>query len=117
MLLRIYNDTTPLINNSIKPLKIHGEDEKPVAPGFKREDGEIKVDTSLAIADAAPVNENGASAEMKPGPYGVIVAQPSEDNPMPDVRSHKVAKGEDTGGPEQQLNGTGGVEEQLGSVN
>jgi multisite-specific tRNA:(cytosine-C5)-methyltransferase len=33
-----------------------------------------------------------------------------------DVKAEKIAKGEETGGPEQQLNGTGGVEGQLGGV-
>jgi multisite-specific tRNA:(cytosine-C5)-methyltransferase len=35
---------------------------------------------------------------------------------MMDVKAEKIAKGEDTGGPEQQLNDTGGVEGQLGGV-
>jgi multisite-specific tRNA:(cytosine-C5)-methyltransferase len=113
MLLRIFNDTTPLINNQKQP-KAEEDKEETVAPGFKVEDGEVKVKTSTAIEAAAPVNENPLNVHVKPGPYSSIVA--SDDAVMNDVNADKIAKGEDTGGLEQQLNGTGGVEEQLGSV-
>jgi multisite-specific tRNA:(cytosine-C5)-methyltransferase len=113
MLLRIYNDTTPLINNQKQPRP--QDDEKTVAPGFKVEDGEVKVDTANSIEASAPVNEDAMDVEIKPGPYGNIVA--SADDPVGnDVKAEKIAKGEDTGGPEQQLNGMGGVEGQLGSI-
>lgn len=114
MLLRIYNDTTPLINNQ-KPPKTEGEKEKAVAPGFKIEDGEVKVENASSIEASAPVNETAMDVDIKPGPYGTIVAQ--HDDPIGnDVKAEKISKGEDTGGPEQQFNGTGGVEGQLGSV-
>jgi multisite-specific tRNA:(cytosine-C5)-methyltransferase len=113
MLLRIFNDTTPLINNQKQP-KAEEDKEETVAPGFKVEDGEVKVKTSTAIEAAAPVNENPLNVHVKPGPYSSIVA--SDDAVMNDVNADKIAKGEDTGGLEQQLNGTVGVEEQLGSV-
>jgi multisite-specific tRNA:(cytosine-C5)-methyltransferase len=125
MLLRIFNDTTPLVNNSTNKQKIEesvkkqddAEDErKHVASGFVVENGEVKVDTSSAIEAAAPVNDRSTDAEIKPGPYGVITGAAPEDQPMTDVKAEKIAKGEDTGGPEQQLNGTGGVEGQLGGV-
>jgi multisite-specific tRNA:(cytosine-C5)-methyltransferase len=125
MLLRIFNDTTPLVNNSTNKQKIEdvekvdgGEDQekKPLAPGFIQEDGEIKVDTSSAIEAAAPVNDRPTNAEIKPGPYGEIVGAAPESMVTRDVKADKIAKGEDTGGPEQQLNGTGGVEGQLGGV-
>jgi multisite-specific tRNA:(cytosine-C5)-methyltransferase len=113
MLLRIFNDTTPLINNQKQP-KAEEDKKENVAPGFKVENGEVKVKTSIAIEAAAPVNENPLNVHIKPGPYSSIVA--SDDTVMNDVKADKIAKGEDTGGPEQQLNGTGGVEGQLGSV-
>ncbi|KAE8447798.1 hypothetical protein EG329_010192 [Mollisiaceae sp. DMI_Dod_QoI] len=150
MLLRIFNDTTPLINNQTGPkrepyvkdeegedkalIKDEGEDTplikdedadvvfkdedeetKDVAPGFKIEDGEVKVDTSMAIESAAPVNERPLDGVVKPGPYSSIVAEPKTGDHT-DVKADKINKGEDTGGPKQQLNGTGGVEGQIGSA-
>ncbi|KAI9055020.1 hypothetical protein LZ554_002161 [Drepanopeziza brunnea f. sp. 'monogermtubi'] len=111
MLLRIFNDTTPLVNNNIPAKK--DKDGSDVAPGFIVEDGETKVDTSSAIEAAAPVNDTNIAGDVKPGPYGAIVADPHQAG-LPDVKAAKIEKGEETGGPEQQLNGTGGVEEQLG---
>jgi multisite-specific tRNA:(cytosine-C5)-methyltransferase len=125
MLLRIFNDTTPLVNNSTNKQKIEesakkqdGEqdEKKPVASAFVVENGEVKVDTSSAIEAAAPVNDRSTNAEINPGPYGVVMGAAPEDQPVTDVKAEKIAKGEDTGGPEQQLNGTGGVEGQLGGV-
>ncbi|PMD47771.1 S-adenosyl-L-methionine-dependent methyltransferase [Hyaloscypha variabilis F] len=125
MLLRIFNDTTPLVNNSTNKQKTEGatktevdgkEERKPVAPGFIVENAEVKVDTSSAIEAAAPVNDRPTNAEIKPGPYGVLVGAAPEDQPMTDVKAEKIVNGEGTGGPEQQLNGTGGVEGQLGGV-
>jgi len=123
MLLRIFNDTTPLVNNH-NPTKRDApangdvtkneEETKGVASGFKVEDGEVKVDTSMAIEAAAPVNEKPLEGEVHPGPYGSIVF--GNDGVGMNVREEKIAKGEDTGGPEQQLNGTGGVEGQFGGV-
>ncbi|KUJ17011.1 S-adenosyl-L-methionine-dependent methyltransferase [Mollisia scopiformis] len=140
MLLRLFNDTTPLVNNqgaSKKREEVKEEDEeKPVvksededdelavkdedeamqdvAPGFKVENGEIKVDTNMAIESAAPVNERPLDGIVKPGPYSSIVAEPKTGGHT-DVKADKINKGEDTGGPEQQLNGTGGVEGQIGN--
>lgn len=108
MLLRIFNDTTPLVNNHF-PSKASS-----VAPGFHVEDGETKVDTSSAIEAAAPVHDTANSEDViKPGPYGALVADPHQAG-LPTVREAKIDKGEDTGGKEQQLDGMGGVEEQLG---
>ncbi|PBP24784.1 hypothetical protein BUE80_DR004330 [Diplocarpon rosae] len=114
MLLRIFNDTTPLINNQISGQKAKEEPDA-VAPGFKVEDGEVKVDTSAAIESAAPVDDILMEGVMKPGPYGTIVADPDHSG-IPDVKAQKIAKGEDTGGPEQQLNGMGGIEGQVGGL-
>jgi len=123
MLLRIFNDTTPLINNSTKKQEVEeaekmeiDEDKKPLVPGFKLEEGNVKVDTSSAIEAAAPVNERSTNVEIKPDPYGEVVGSIQEDQAITDVKAEKIDKGEDTGGPEQQLNGTRGVEGQLGSV-
>jgi multisite-specific tRNA:(cytosine-C5)-methyltransferase len=123
MLLRIFNDTTPLINNSTKKQEVEeaekmeiDEDKKPLVPGFKLEEGNVKVDTSSAIEAAAPVNERSTNVEIKPDPYGEVVGSIREDQAITDVKAEKIDKGEDTGGPEQQLNGTRGVEGQLGSV-
>ncbi|KAF8857893.1 S-adenosyl-L-methionine-dependent methyltransferase [Acephala macrosclerotiorum] len=139
MLLRIFNDTTPLINNQTgrtkkaavqdeedeeklavvddddEALPKDADEEMPdVAPGFKVENGEVKADTSMTIESAAPVNERPTDGIIKPGPYSSLVAEPKEGNHT-DVKADKINKGEDTGGPEQQLNGTGGVEGQVGS--
>lgn len=123
MLLRIFNDTTPLINNSTRKQEIEetekmeiDEDKKPLTPGFKLEEGNVKVDMSSAIEAGAPVNDRSTNVEIKPGPYGEVVGSSREDQVTTDVKAEKINKGEDTGGPEQQLNGTGGVEGQLGSV-
>jgi multisite-specific tRNA:(cytosine-C5)-methyltransferase len=123
MLLRIFNDTTPLINNSTKKQEVEeaekmeiDEDKKPLVPGFKLEEGNVKVDTSSAIEAAALVNERSTNVEIKPDPYGEVVGSILEDQAITDVKAEKIDKGEDTGGPEQQLNGTRGVEGQLGSV-
>lgn len=120
MLLRIFNDTTPLVNNQKsgnKDNKGKSEEKKDVAPGFKIEDGEIKVDVNPSIEAAAPDpdSEDGEAA-IRPGPYGTVVADPHSVAAIHDVKMDKIIKGEDTGGPEQQLNGTGGVEGQLGEV-
>lgn len=125
MLLRIFNDTTPLINNSTNKQKIEDaekaevdgdQEKKPLAPGFIKEDGEVKVDTSTAIEASAPVNDRQTDTEIKPGPYGEIVGAAPENMVTRDLKAEKIDKGEETGGPEQQLNGTGGVEGQLGGV-
>jgi multisite-specific tRNA:(cytosine-C5)-methyltransferase len=118
LLLRIFNDTTPLVNNAIKKgsFKEEDPDSKEAAPGFKVEDGEVKVKVeSEAIQASAPVNERPVDSEVHPGPYGSIVAAPV-DEVHTDIKAETIVKGEDTGGLEQQLNGTGGVEGQLGGV-
>lgn len=99
MLLRIFNDTTPLVNNHNV-----SKQKKP------------EVNGNLSIEGAAPVNESAANVEIKPGPYSTIVADKDDPVRLTDVKAEKIEKGEDTGGPEQQLNGTGGVEDQLGGV-
>lgn len=129
MLLRIFNDSTPLVNHSNdkklgtkRPEAANGgatepqvlESGKPVAPGFIISNGEVKVDTSSSIASAAPVNTRPVNGVVKPGPYSSIVADPKTGAER-DVKADKINKGEDTGGPEQQLDGVGGVEGQLGN--
>jgi multisite-specific tRNA:(cytosine-C5)-methyltransferase len=133
MLLRIFNDTTPLVNNSSsfekKPREEKGEDDemkdsetenadeedfKKVAPGLKVKNGEIKVEVNPTLVEGNNIQEKEMKDEVKPGPYGVILADP--DNPIPDVKAEKIIKGKDTGGPEQQLNGTGGFEGALGGA-
>ena len=116
MLLRLFNDTTPLVNNHAGN-KAKSEEKKVVAPGFKEENGEIKVDVNPSIAAAAPLPEPGSEGlEVKPGPYGTIVADPNSAAGVNDVKMDNIIKDKDTGGPEQQLNGTGGLEGQLGGV-
>ena len=105
MLLRIFNDTTPLVNS-------HNVGQKNrVANGSAN----IKP-ANASIAAAAPVNEASTNSEIKPGPYGAIVADKDDPLRMMDVKAEKIEKGEDTGGKEQQLNGMGGVEGQFGGV-
>jgi multisite-specific tRNA:(cytosine-C5)-methyltransferase len=125
MLLRIFNDTTPLINNSTKkreieePEKVDPEDgdRKDLAPGFILEEENFKVDVSSAIEGAAPINDRATNVEIKPGPYGEVVGTAAEDHQvLADVKAENINKGADTCGPEQQLNGTGVVEGQLGSL-
>ncbi|TAQ91424.1 hypothetical protein B7494_g137 [Chlorociboria aeruginascens] len=124
MLLRIFNDTTALINNH-NPSKKEERMADPadpllpdVASGFTREDGTIKVETtSNAIECAAPVESHDMDLDIRPGLYGEIVA--AKDTVAykgVDVRAEQISKGEETGGSETQLNGMGGVEGQLGGV-
>ncbi|EPE31126.1 S-adenosyl-L-methionine-dependent methyltransferase [Glarea lozoyensis ATCC 20868] len=105
MLLRIFNDTTPLVNNSNT-----SKQGKQPAPGFKIEDGEVHVDVNPSIAAAAPVgddaSEQAAEAVVKPGPYDTIVAAPKTGNEL-DVKAERIDKGEDTSGHE--------IEGQLGA--
>jgi len=116
MLLRLFNDTAPLINNHDSTPR---SERKPapdaVAPGFKIEDDTIVVDVSSAIEGNGPIAEAAGNAEIKPGPYGTIVGD-KDEKLHSTVKMDKIEKGEDTAGPEQQLNGTGGVEGQLGGV-
>ena len=114
LLLRLFNDTTPLINNA-NPAQRAREREakekeetsaKEVAPGFKVEDGEIKVDV-VGGEGTAPVNGAATDSEsvIKPGPYGVIVAD--ADNAIPDVKAQAIEMDQDP---------KGDVEGQLGDV-
>lgn len=119
MLLRLFNETTELINFH-HPAKFNPKRDPaapPTAgPGFKVEDGEVKVDVANhSIEQSAPVKQEAEDAEIKPGPYGAIVAD-NENKGFEgkDVKMQKIEKGEDTGGPEQQLNGTGGFEGEVG---
>jgi multisite-specific tRNA:(cytosine-C5)-methyltransferase len=120
MLLRIYNDATPLVNHH--PVKgtdrIADQADPTVASGFKKEDGEIKAHVeNSAIEGNGPVDDAMEDCEIEPGPFGDIVADDEAvEFKSKDVKAQKVEKGEDTWGPEQQLNGTGGVEEQLGTI-
>jgi multisite-specific tRNA:(cytosine-C5)-methyltransferase len=99
MLLRIFNDTTPLVNNH-NPSK-NKPDVTPAANG--------------SIEAAAPVNEVAANAEVKPGPYSTIVADKDASLDI-DVKAEQIDKGQSTGEPEKQHNGTGEVEGQLGGL-
>ena len=117
MLLRIYNDTTPLVNNQKQGNKVKSEEKQEVASGFKREDGEIKVDVNHSIEAAKPEPDTeDEGSEIRPGPYETLVADSNSAAAVNDVKMEKIIKDEDTGGPEQQLNGTGGVEGQLSGV-
>ncbi|KAG9231318.1 hypothetical protein BJ875DRAFT_487126 [Amylocarpus encephaloides] len=90
MLLRLFNDTEPLINNSNTSKQgALARNKTPelfvpekVAPGFSVEDDEIKIDTNMSIEAAAPVESNpSASATvMKSEPYCTIVGQTKEEN-------------------------------------
>ncbi|ESZ91118.1 hypothetical protein SBOR_8482 [Sclerotinia borealis F-4128] len=129
MLLRIFDDTTPLVNNSIafqreaelRNLK-DGETKKEVAPGFKVEDGEIKVDVDggLEGAGASGVrrrDQRDADVQIVEGPYSTLVAGVDQvANKGMDVKATKIEKGEETGGVEEQLGGMGGIEGQQGGV-
>ena len=116
MLLRIFNDTTPLVNNH-KGNHPTSPEKRGIAPGFKEEAGEIKVDVNPSIEAAATLPEPANDGLLvKPGPYGAIVADSHSAAGVNDVKMENVIKGKDTGGPEQQLNGTGGIEGQLGGV-
>jgi multisite-specific tRNA:(cytosine-C5)-methyltransferase len=98
MLLRIFNDTTPLVNVHAGQHKIQKSDEKKVASGFKEEGGEIKVEANGSIEAAAPVPEpSNLELEVKPGPYGSIVADKDSVAGLNDVKMDKTVKGEDTG--------------------
>lgn len=119
MLLRIYNDDTPLVNNH-HPGTPRAERTDNVAPGFKVVDGEVKVDlsaASAAIEGNAPVEERTGDVIIKPGPYDTVVgAKDAVAYQGQDVKAETIDKGRETGGKEEQLDGTGGVEGQLGGV-
>ena len=120
MLLRIFNDTTPLFNAQKPGNKVNMQDpaeKKESVQGFKIEDGEVKVDVNGSIEAAVPIPDSGnPNLEVQPGPYSAIVADLNSVAAVNDVKMENVIKGNDTGGPEQPLNGTGGVEGQLGEV-
>jgi len=119
MLLRLFNDASPLVNNHDSTprseRKTAPANPSSVAPGFKVVDDTIMVDVSTAIEGNGPVPEATGNAEIKPGPYSTIVGD-ADEKLHSTVKMDKIEKGEDTGGPEQQLNGTGGIEGQLGSI-
>jgi multisite-specific tRNA:(cytosine-C5)-methyltransferase len=122
MLLRIFNDATPLVNNH-NPTKREDRIADPVdpavAPGFKMEDGEVKVDVeNHALEGNGLFNDaDDMEVDIKPGPYGDIVgSKDAVGFKDKDVKAAQIEKGEETGGKETQLNGTGGVEGQLGST-
>ena len=118
LLLRLFNDTTPLINNH-NPTKNRNDNAKHI---FRRdeEDGEVHVNVdNTSLEGAAPVDDadmDDVEVQIKPGPYGDIVADKDSVAAVNDVKAEKVEKGQDTGGPEQQLNGMGGVEGLMGGV-
>jgi len=117
MLLRIYNDTTPLVNN-------HHPGQKKTDPSTPA-DVEAPMTGSIegansAIADAEALESaNQGAVGVKEGPYGEIVQGLDESNAAKkglDVRAEKISKGIETGGSEEQLDGMGGIEGQLGGV-
>jgi multisite-specific tRNA:(cytosine-C5)-methyltransferase len=113
MLLRIFNDTTPLLNNQ-KPANRDSnqkvEEREGIAPGFKAEGGEVNIDvTNSSIEGAAPAPESGnQGVDVKPGPYGAIITDPSSAAAISD-NMEKIINEEGKGGSDQQLNGNGGA--------
>jgi multisite-specific tRNA:(cytosine-C5)-methyltransferase len=67
MLLRIFNDTTPLINNQKQPKPELEEAKKTVASEPKIEDGELKVDSSVSIEESVPLDEDAMDVEINSG--------------------------------------------------
>ncbi|KAF4635640.1 hypothetical protein G7Y89_g2440 [Cudoniella acicularis] len=106
MLLRIFNDTTPLINNS-KEGRAKEEND-----GIIKNEAEAEAAASRSIEASAPVNDRPTDGIIKPGPYGSIVAQP-KTGAEPDARAVMIEKDENTGGPEQQIDGMDGIEEHV----
>lgn len=108
MLLRIFNDATPLVNNH-NPTKRADRIADPanpeVAAGFKMEDEEVKVDVNLhAVEGNGPIEETDMHVMIKPGPYGDIIGtKDTVGLKDKDVKAGKVEKGEDTGGVEGQV--------------
>lgn len=125
MLLRIFNDTTPLVNNSVgaqreAELKKEGAVKQEVAPGFKVENGEIKVDVDGGLEGASASVQDSlrdGDVQIKEGPYSTLVAGVDQvaDNGT-DAKAEIIKKGEETGGAEEQLDGMGGIERQEGGV-
>lgn len=79
MLLRVFNDTTPLVNNH-NPGKRAPKDEATVKEEImvKNEDDGMEVDEKPivptgSIEGAGPVNGMAGEAVVHPGPYGTIV--------------------------------------------
>lgn len=122
LLLRIFNDSTPLVNNAnpaqrakdreakesaTGSAELAGVTSENVAPGFKVEDGEVKVDVAGGEGSIQAVDTtiNGeAENVMKPGPYGVLVADAEPS--IPDVKAENIEmEKEDKGDVEGQLGG------------
>ncbi|RAL66977.1 hypothetical protein DID88_007757 [Monilinia fructigena] len=108
MLLRIFNDTTPLVNNSV---------------GAQREaelkkEGAVDVDGGLEGAGASVQdNQRDGDVQIKEGPYSTFVAGVDQvANNGTDVKAEIIKKDEETGGAEEQLDGMGGIERQEGGV-
>jgi multisite-specific tRNA:(cytosine-C5)-methyltransferase len=79
MLLRILDDSTPLVNNHHPGMKREDRVADPadptVATGFVMEDGEVKVNVETSALEAsASIDTPDLEIEIKPGPYGDIVA-------------------------------------------
>lgn len=117
MLLRIFNDTTPLVNNSVGAQR--EAELKKVADGFKVVDGEVKVDVDGGLEGAAGSigEDRDGDVQIKEGPYDTLVAGVDQVGYKGmDVKAQEIEKGEETGGKEEQLGGMGGIEGQQGSV-
>ncbi|KAH8646990.1 S-adenosyl-L-methionine-dependent methyltransferase [Tricladium varicosporioides] len=125
MLLRIFNDTTPLINNSQESRVKREADAKSEEANAKRE---TKVEETLNAAMPETKAENAGSIEAaalainlptdeitKLDPYSTVTGQPEIGMEL-DSKAGNIVEGEDTGSAEQQLNGNGDAKEQLGGV-
>jgi multisite-specific tRNA:(cytosine-C5)-methyltransferase len=104
MLLRIFNDTTPLIHNQNLSKKRDTEDVISLdcaEPGEAQvENGEAKVDTNAAIDSSEPVNGQPTNGE--------IAAE--QTSAATDAKAEEINDGGEAGGKEEQLNGDGDVE-------
>ncbi|TVY73617.1 tRNA (cytosine(34)-C(5))-methyltransferase [Lachnellula suecica] len=94
MLLRIFNDTTPLVNNHNPSNRPKTE---PAPPPKVEEDDKMDIDTKMpmkgSLEGSAPVKTEAAEAVIKPGPYDTIVGGPKLEL---DVKAEQIVKGKDT---------------------
>ncbi|TVY25265.1 Multisite-specific tRNA:(cytosine-C(5))-methyltransferase [Lachnellula hyalina] len=110
MLLRIFNDTTPLVNNH-NP----GKKADPAPPPEVEVEADDAMDGVIkgvggivgSIEGAAPVNTDAVEANIKPGPYDTIASAPKTGAEL-DVKAERIAKGDDTEG--------GDIEGQVGAL-
>lgn len=102
MLLRIFNDTTPLVNNHNPTNRKPKEVEPAPVPKIEDDDemdgdGDVEMEGAMgSIEGSAPVNTQATEAVVKPGPYGTIVGE-AKTGAETDVKAEQVARGEETG--------------------